>query len=146
GLQKTAQTLTSSGKRMDQHYDSVKVTDYFGEEPKTIDVPLDPTISLKENIDKMFKRYQKAGRGETIVRQQLNQVRNRMALLEEQTRRLQAIKDWDTWSAVVSKIRGQQERGPHPAADGGRSLPGGEGRRFRTLKIEGREVLIGKGA
>jgi len=146
GLQKTAQTLTSSGKRMDQHYDSIRVTDYFGEEPKAIDVPLDPTISLKENIERMFKRYQKAGRGETIVGQQLNQVRNRMALLEEQTRRLQAIKDWDTWLAIVSKIRGQPGRDPHAAADGGRPLPGGEGKRFRSLKIEGREVLIGKGA
>ena len=146
GLQKTAQTLTSSGKRMDQHYDSIRVTDYFGEEPKAIDVPLDPTISLKENIERMFKRYQKAGRGETIVGQQLNQVRNRMALLEEQTGRLQAIRDWDTWLAIVSKIRGTQGRNLHAAADSSRPLPGGEARRFRSLKIEDREILIGKGA
>src|SRR5437667_7163849 len=31
GLQKTAQMLTSSGMKMEQHYESVKVTDYFGE-------------------------------------------------------------------------------------------------------------------
>ena len=146
GLQKTGQTLMSSGKRMDQHYESVKVTDYFGEEPKDIDVPLDPAISLKENIERMFKRYQKAGRGGTIVGQQLNQVRNRMALLEEQTRRLQAIKDWDTWLAIISKIGTSHKRNLHQAADADQPVPGGEARRFRSLKIEGREILIGKGA
>src|SRR5213593_425887 len=154
GLQKTAQMLTSSGKKMDEHYDSVVVTDYFGEKPKTVDVQLDPSISLRENIEKMFKRHQKAGRGKTIVAQQLEQIRHRMALMEEQTRRLQAIKDWDTWLAIASKI--PAGRDPHPAADsfgfalsgsrfagGGRSLPGGEGRRVRAVNIDGREVLIG---
>jgi predicted ribosome quality control (RQC) complex YloA/Tae2 family protein len=156
GLQKTAQMLTSSGKTMDQHYDSVKVNDYFGEQPKMTEVQLDPSISLKENIERMFKRYQKAGRGKTIVAQQLGQIRNRMASLEEQTRRLQAIKDWDTWLAIASKIPHDRDR--HPAADslgfalsgsrfaGSRPLPVGEGKRFRSLKIDGREILIGKGA
>jgi predicted ribosome quality control (RQC) complex YloA/Tae2 family protein len=138
GLQTTAQMLTSSGKAMDQHYDSVKVNDYFGEQPKLTEVQLDPSISLKENIERMFKRYQKAGRGKTIVGQQINQVRNRMALLEEQTRRLQAIKDWDTWLAIASKIPGQQDRD--------RPRPEVEAKRFRSLKIDGREILIGKGA
>ncbi len=145
GLQKTAQMLTSSGKKMDEHYDSVVVTDYFGEKPKTVDVQLDPSISLRENIEKMFKRHQKAGRGKTIVAQQLGQIRHRMALLGEQTRRLQAIKDWDTWLAIASKIPGR-ERDSHPASDTAGPLPGGEGKRFRALKIDGREVLIGKGA
>src|SRR5437867_3725135 len=144
GLQKTAQMLTSSGNKMDEHYDAVKVTDYFGEKPKTVDVQLDPAISLRENIERMFKRHQKAGRGKTIVAQQLDQIRHRMALLDEQTRRLQAIKDWDKWLAIASKIPGR-ERDPHPA-DRDRPLPKGEGRRFRSLKFDGREVLIGKGA
>ncbi len=149
GLQKTAQMLTSSGMKMEQHYESVKVTDYFGAEPATRDVALDSAISLKENIDRMFKRYQKAGKGKTIVAQQLGQIRNRRALIEEQTKRLQAIKDWDTWLAIASKIPSTQARYPHPAAsiEGGGLPPAeGEGRRFRVLKIDDREILIGKGA
>jgi predicted ribosome quality control (RQC) complex YloA/Tae2 family protein len=145
GLQKTAQMLTSSRMKMDQHYESVTVTNYFGDEPQPVDIPLDPTISLKENIERMFKRYQKAGRGKSMVAQQLGQIRNRMASLEEQTRRLHAIKDWDTWLAIASKIPGQ-ERDPHPAAGSRRPLPEGEARRFRVLNIEGQEILIGKGA
>jgi predicted ribosome quality control (RQC) complex YloA/Tae2 family protein len=146
GLQKTAQMLTSSRMKMDQHYDAVKVTDYFGEKPKQVEIQLDPAISLKENIEKMFKRYQKSGRGKTMVAQQLAQIRKRLAAIEEQTRRLQAIKDWDTWLAIASKIPGRQERDPHPATSGSRSLPEGGGRRFRSVEIDGREILIGKGA
>ena len=139
-LQKTAQMLTSSGKKMEQHYESVKVTDYFGEKPNPIDVPLDSTMSLRENIDKMFKQYQKAGRGKSIVAKQITEVRNRRARLDEQTKRLQAIKDWDTWLAIASKL-------PAPAGHVSNPAPAPPmTRRFRTLKIENHEILIGKGA
>jgi predicted ribosome quality control (RQC) complex YloA/Tae2 family protein len=145
GLQKTGQMLTSSGMNMDEHYESVKVTNYFGETPEAVEVPLDSTINLRENIERMFKRYQKAGRGKSIVAKHIADVRNRIAVLEEQMRRLQAIKDWDTWLAIASKIPGRRD--PATVAPGMREesdIP--RPKRFRALKIDGRDVLIGKGA
>ncbi|HEY2381051.1 MAG TPA: NFACT family protein [Terriglobia bacterium] len=141
GLQKTAQMLTSSGKDMEQHYPSVKVTDYFGEQPATVEVDLDSAISLRENIEKLFKQYQKAGRGKSIVARQLGELRNKRATIEEQTKRLEAIKDWDTWMAISSKI---PVRGAPPAPQ--KEAGTASGRRFRSIEIDGREVLIGKGA
>jgi len=140
GLQRTAQMLTSSGLAMDQHYESARATDYFGEKPLQIDVPLDSRLSLRENIDRMFKQHQKAGRGKSIVAKQLAETRNRRAMLDEQTKRLQAIKDWDTWLAIASKIPAKAEAAHTSAAAPGQT------RRFRTLRIDGREILIGKGA
>jgi predicted ribosome quality control (RQC) complex YloA/Tae2 family protein len=139
-LQKTAQMLTSSGLAMDQHYESAKVTDYFGDQPQQIDVLLDSTISLRENIEQMFKRYQKAGRGRSIVGNQLRELRNKRAAIDEQTKRLQAIKDWDTWLAIASKIPARADQ-PATAA-----VPPVQTRRFRAMKIDDREILIGKGA
>jgi predicted ribosome quality control (RQC) complex YloA/Tae2 family protein len=139
GLQKTAQMLTSSGMKMEEHYESVKVTDYFGEKPEQVEVALDSTMSLRENIDRMFKRYQKAGRGKGIVARQIAETRNRRGLLEEQTRRLQAIKDWDTWLAISSKLPAREQAGAHPAQEIGERP-----RRIRSLKIEDREILIGR--
>ena len=139
-LQHTAQMLTSSGLKMDQHYDSARVTDYFGDKPRETQVPLDSTLSLRENIEKMFKQYQKAVRGKSIVAKQLGELRNRLTALEEQTRRLQAIKDWDTWLAIASRISAKPERGTAPGF-----VPP-QTRRFRLLTIDGREILIGKGA
>jgi predicted ribosome quality control (RQC) complex YloA/Tae2 family protein len=139
-LQKTAQMLTSGGMNTDQHYESVKVTDYFGDQPRDVDVPLNATLSLRENIDRMFKQYQKAGRGKSIVAKKLAEVRNRRAALDEQTKRLQAIKDWDTWLAIASKIPAR------PDAPSSAAVPQPQSRRFRTLKLDGKDVLIGKGA
>lgn len=141
GLQKTAQMLTSSGKDMEQHYSSVKVTDYFGEKPKNVEVPLDSAVSLRENIEKMFKQYQKAGRGKSIVARQLGELRNKRAAVGEQTKRLEAIKDWDTWLAIASKI---PAKGTYPAAQ--KQDEPAPAKRFRRVEIDGREILIGKGA
>ena len=144
GLHKTAQILTSSGKKMDQHYESVTVTDYFEEKPKQVQVALDNTISLRENIDKMFKRHQKAGRGKGVVAQQLGQIRNRQAILEEQTRRLQAIKDWDTWLAIASKVSSVGAVYDRPGAHRAPLQAEGRGRKIRSVNIDGHEVLVGK--
>lgn len=150
GLQKTAQMLNSSGHDMEQHYESVQVTDYFGDNPKASDVPLDASLSLRANIDKMFKRYQKAGRGKSIVARQVSEVRQRKAAIDEQTRRLEAIKDWDTWSAISSKLPARAAQ-PFEAAARVHARPQAEGsetksRRFRRIQVDGREVLVGKGA
>jgi predicted ribosome quality control (RQC) complex YloA/Tae2 family protein len=140
GLQKTAQMLTASGMKMEQHYDSVKVTDYFGDKPRPTEVPLDSTLSLRENIDKMFKRYQKATRGKSVLAKQLGELQNRRSVLDEQTKRLEAIKDWDTWLAISTKLPAKAER------VGTQSTPPVQTRRFRTVRIDDREILIGKGA
>ncbi len=143
GLHKTAQMLTSSGMKMEQHYETLKVTDYFGDKPREVEVPLDSTVSLRDNIDRMFKRHQKAGRGKGIVAQRLGEIRNKSAALEENTKRLQAIKDWDTWLAIASKL--PKAGDPRPAAFSGGPLPVGEGlKRFRTLKVDDRELLVGR--
>jgi predicted ribosome quality control (RQC) complex YloA/Tae2 family protein len=139
GLQNTAQLLTSSGLNMDQHYDSATVTDYFADEPRQITIPLDSTMPLRENIELMFKRHQKSGRGKNLVGQQFASVRSRRAHLDEQLRRLHAIKDWDTWLAIKDRLD-KERRSPGPETDGKEVAP----RRFRSIQIEGREVLIGR--
>jgi len=142
GLHKTAQMLTSSGMKMEQHYESVRVTDYFGDNPKDVQLPLDSTISLRENIDRLFKRHQKAARGKGIVAQQLAEIRNKRSALEENTKRLQAIKDWDTWLAIASKLPKVGDRRPSLVA----GRPDGETRKLRTIKLDDREVLVGRTA
>ena len=85
-------------------------------------------------------------RGKSIVAKHIAEIRNRRTVLDEQMKRLQAIKDWDTWLAIASKIPATR---PRPVVSGGRLFPEGEGRRtkrFRTIKLDGRDILIGRGA
>jgi len=138
-LQKTAQMLTSSGMKMDQRYESAEVTDYYGERPVAAQVKLDSSRTLRENIDKMFHQHQKAGRGRGAVAKQLGEVQQKLAAIQEQTRRLTAIRDWDTWLAIAGRI--QKEKG---TAESGAESPKDPAKRFRGLVVDGREVLVGR--
>ncbi len=142
GLQKTGQMLTSSGMKMDQHYESVMVTDYFSETPQQLNVPLDSTLSLRENIDKMFKRHAKADRGKQVVARQLAENRRQQSRLEEQARRVHAIRDWDTWLAIAATL--DKQSGPRTEADAIVKEP--VLRRFRSTQLEGREIYVGRNA
>jgi predicted ribosome quality control (RQC) complex YloA/Tae2 family protein len=144
-LNKTGQLLTSSGKKLDQRYDEVTVTDYFQEKPGDVRIELDAALTLRENIDKLFKRHQKAGRGKQFVARQLAEVRSRGAAIAEQVRRLQAIKDWDTWLAISERIT--KEKGGTAAPPPGPMLGIGGvtgARRYRTITVEGYEILVGR--
>jgi predicted ribosome quality control (RQC) complex YloA/Tae2 family protein len=136
-LHKTAQMLSSSGMKMDQRYETADVTDYFGDKPTSLRIDLDSAITLRENIDKLFKRHHKAGRGRSIVERQLGDVRSRKATISEQTRRLDAIRDWDTWLAVANRIEKEKEA---PSAARGKTVS----KRFRSVAVDGREILVGR--
>ncbi|HLQ77479.1 MAG TPA: NFACT family protein [Terriglobia bacterium] len=141
-LMKTAQMLTSSGMKMDQRYEAADVTDYNGDKPAAVRIDLDSTITLRENIDRMFKRHHKAGRGRLMVEKQLGDVRSRLAAATEQTRRLNAIRDWDTWLAIANRIQKEQDS----SNPGGPAVTSGAPRqkRFRSVIVDGREILVGR--
>ncbi len=144
-LSKTGQLLTASGKKLDQRYDALTVTDYFQEPPGEVRIELDGSLTLRENIDKFFKRHQKAGRGKQYVARQLAEVRRRVTAIAEQTRRLQAIKDWDTWLAVSEGIAKEKGGLATPAPGPMLGMGGVSGaRRYRTLRVDGYEILIGR--
>lgn len=139
GLHQTAQSLTSSGLRMEQHYDSVMVKDYFSEKPVEIKVPLDAKLSLRENIDKMFKRHSKAGRGKGMVAKQLATVRLKREQLDAQFRRRQAVRDWDTWLAISARLSKEKA-----APVGVAPVKELERPHLRGVRIDGREIYIGR--
>jgi predicted ribosome quality control (RQC) complex YloA/Tae2 family protein len=136
---KVAQLLTTSGKKLDQRYETVTVTDYFTDPPQELPITLDPAITLRENIERMFKRQQKAGRGKQIVAKQLAEVHSREAAIAERIRRLQAIKDWDTWLAIAERVAA--ERIPFNAP---RERSEQSATRHRALTVDGFEILIGR--
>src|SRR6185369_10768235 len=136
-LNKTGQLLTASGKKLDQRYDEVTVTDYFQDQPGDVRIELDGALTLRENIDKLFKRHQKAGRGKQVVARQLAELRSRGSAIAEQMRRLQAIKDWDTWLAISERITNEKDGARTPAPGPMLGIGGVKGaRRYRTITVE----------
>jgi predicted ribosome quality control (RQC) complex YloA/Tae2 family protein len=138
-LQKVGQMLATSGKKLDQRYEAVTVTDYFGETPREVVIQLDPAITLRENIDRMFKRYQKAGRGRQMAAKQLVEVQGRGAAIADRMRRLHTIKDWDTWLAIAERISAERSGSAGPD-----ERPEQTAQRYRTFVTEGYEILVGR--
>jgi len=66
-------------------------------------------------------------------------VHTREAAIGERIRRLQAIKDWDTWLAIAERVASEQERFAAPEERQGQGTP-----RHRTLTVDGFEILIGR--
>ena len=140
-LQTTAQMLVSSGAAMDQRHESVAVTDYFGDEPRTRTIPLDKSRTLRENTTRMFKRCRKAARGGKMVENQLNEVENLDRKLRKEEERIRAITNWDAWMAS-----GGSSKTARPGSVSGRTKGQGgtHARRGRSIEIDGHEVLVGR--
>ncbi len=137
-LRTRAQMLVASGGDMDRHHESVEVTDYFGDDPQSRTIELDPSKTLRENVNKLFKRHKKAGRGMEMVRMQLSKLEVTKARLEAEADRLQSVGTWDALTALTG------------GADAPRSGPGSKkaprpgARRRRAIQMDGHEVLVGR--
>jgi predicted ribosome quality control (RQC) complex YloA/Tae2 family protein len=144
GLQETAQMLVSSGVELDQRRESVEATDYRGEVPTPRTVELDPTRTIRENVNVMFKKHRKAGRGMKMLEQQFLQLDEAEARLARQVERIRSLADWNAWDAFArnpasSKSKGNG-RGPQPAS----SAAGARTRGRRSVLLDDHEVLIGR--
>ena len=135
-LQATARLLAASGAGMDRHHTAVTVTEYTEAGPQVRSIPLDATRSLRENIARMFRAQQKAGRGLRMVRQQLSEITAAEARLREKERRLRAATHWEGWLAITKDARVRTRREPR--------APSPVPRRRRPIRIDGCEVLVGR--
>src|SRR5205085_3908184 len=78
-------------------------------------------------------------RGRHLVAKHLAELQNRRERQNIQTRRIQAIKDWDTWLAIATRL--DKEKSEASSGDEEREP---SRRRYRRAEIDGREVLIGR--
>ena len=137
-LQAGAEMLVASGADMDRHHESVQATDYFGGEPQRRTIELDASKTLRENVARMFKQHQKAGRGMKIVTKQLSDLETLEQKLGKEESRLRSIGHWNAWMAG-----GGVSREPRSAEKARKRVPSSSARR-RSIQIDGREVLVGR--
>ncbi len=133
-----AQMLVASGADMDRHHESVEVIDYFGDGPEPRTIELDPSKTLRENVNKMFKKHHKAERGMGMVRRQLSELEVAQAQLQAQADRIGSIGTWDAWGAMNPPADKQQSTAS--GTPGARPGP----RRRRSVELDGHEVLVGR--
>ena len=137
-LQTRAQMLVASGADMDRHHESVEVTDYFGDGPQSRTIELDPSKTLRENINKLFKQHKKAGRGMGMVLTQLSKLEFTKAGLETEAQRLESVTTWEALTALTGRADA------HRSSPDSRKSPRPGTRRRRSIQMDGREVLVGR--
>ena len=137
--QDTATLLLSSGEPMDKHHKKVQVRYYVDNEPHSRNVELDSSLTLRANINKMFKKYQKAKRGRAVVERQIQETETLELAVKQEGELINSIKNWDRWLAT-NQPRNKQDR---PAVE---KLGIETKTRLKrtSVQINGREVLFGR--
>lgn len=144
-LRPTASLLAASGAEMDRHYAALDVTDYTDSGPVRRSIPLDPARTLRENISRMFRRHQKAGRGVEMVEAELGKLALEEGRVEARLDRLESLTHWEAWLATSGTGVNKKEQKENKQEN---ARPRGAGgpprRRYRHVSFNGHEILIGR--
>jgi predicted ribosome quality control (RQC) complex YloA/Tae2 family protein len=103
---------------------SATVVDYYSPEQTLITIPLDPRLSLHDNVQVYFKKARKAQHGLVKVQARLTQCVAEERYLEGVAQQIEQAEDWETLEAIAaelgaSPVRSVTQRrvvGPTPTA------------------------------
>ena len=154
-----AQWLVGEAARTPRGATKLVVTDWSSGEAVSVEVPLDPAKSAREQVEAMFKRAKRLKLGGTIAEERLAQAETQgraIAGAVESVRSATSLAEMDAAAREAKKraprdvilANGAPGAGAVTAAGQGKAPKGG-GRRvpFRAFVARsGRKVLVGKGA
>lgn len=160
GYRTWGELLLAQAAHLPAGRERVLLTDYYREEPREVEIPLDPALSARENAREYFRRYARARRTVEQVTSRLERERTRLAHLEELEEALARAPDPDTLEVLERELEAMSAahprapaggRSPRPAGEPGGPAPGGRGQQamggvLRFSLPGGEEVLAGRGA
>jgi predicted ribosome quality control (RQC) complex YloA/Tae2 family protein len=97
-------TLLVAQRGVPRGAESVAVVDYYDPEQPTIQIALDPTLSVQANAQAYFKKYRKAKQGMVKVEALLEQCAQATAALETYASRLVQAEDRTTLQALADQL------------------------------------------
>ena len=120
---------------------TTRITDFYSEGTPTIEIEIDPTVTLQDAAGQLFRQYAKAKRANEEIAQRLPTVRKEIVLLQEQRQQLQIIGETrDEHALVEFDKRPGSKRQAEPKTP--QQIPGVR----RYLSTDGYEILVGRGA
>jgi predicted ribosome quality control (RQC) complex YloA/Tae2 family protein len=154
--------LLAQAAHLPAGHEHVRVTDYYLDEPREVEIPLDPALSARDNAREFFRRYARARRALGTVESRLQRETARLAHLEQLEEALTGAAG-DTLEVVEREMHAAgllPEKEDRPGAAlgsrGARGARGGEqaraagggaaGRVLRFFLPGGEEVMVGRGA
>lgn len=121
---------------------SVEVEDYYRHPPAPIKIPLDPSLSLRENAERYFRLARKARRGAALLERKMPEVRRELESLSQQ---LEQVKRADLSELEQMAAALPAERPATSARIEIRSAGRSERLNLRRfLSSDGYEILVGR--
>ncbi|MDI7250380.1 MAG: NFACT family protein [Bacillota bacterium] len=129
--------LLAQAAHLPAGHDRIEVTDYYQEEPRPLEIPLDPALSARQNAQEYFRRYTKARRSLEPLKTRLDSESTRLAYLEQLEEALGRAADRDTLEVLEQEMlsagipsveQGDRAPGTHAAARTGAHLASGSQR------------------
>lgn len=128
------------------NYDSVTVENYY-EENKPITIPLDKSITLQKNIEKLFKKYNKLKNALVIVTKQKEEAENELNYIETIVFNLSNSKNVNDIHEVYEEISNNvvtKKEINKKSNNNSKKKEKPQSMIFETVDIDGYTVYIGK--
>ena len=146
---KWAELLQSAYGKVDKGAESVTVPDFYQDEMPEVEIELDPSKSLQENIDHYYHEAQRYDDARDMVEERLLRSIEKRDRTVDELDRLRSESSWtaDELEAFRSRLLDHQLiREKEQAPSNKRIGKPEETRPYRTFRAEsGRQILVGRG-
>jgi predicted ribosome quality control (RQC) complex YloA/Tae2 family protein len=119
-----------------------RITDFYSEGTPTIEVEIDPTLSLQEAARQFFRRYAKAKRANEETAQRIYNLRQEIEVLQLQQDKLEQSALHRDAKALEEFDEGNAKRKSRTEPKREQQIPGVR----HYLSSDGYEILVGRGA
>ena len=121
----------------------IKLIDYYHPEQKEIEIPIEPTLSPRENAERYFKLASKAEKGRKVIEKRLAEAEKRLSKIEGL---IQSLEEIDS-PEELSELEGELIKLGLMQKEGGRTKEKEERKPYRRfISSEGWEILVGRSA
>jgi len=143
-LEREATLLLSNLGRIPRGAQQVTVVDFYDPEQKEVTLALDPTLPVREQVEKRFKRARKLVDAVPHLERQWEEEQERLSALQAIRPLLEAARSREELDALEPELRalGALRETPATAARGHAPTPSG----VQQRTIGGYEVLLGRNA
>ncbi len=150
-LRRRGELLQSAWGRVERGAKSVTVVDYYDPAQAEVEIPLDPTRDLAQNVDRYFREARRLDAARALIEERLAAARAAEQALAAALARIEAE------DAEISELLADLEARRFLPREGRTGQPGQRGRSERAaqparapyrrfVSRAGREILVGRGA
>jgi predicted ribosome quality control (RQC) complex YloA/Tae2 family protein len=142
----TGHLVQANAKTIPAGAEEVELADFYSEEPGALrTVTLDPKLSAQENVERYFRKYQKARDAQEALQNRKAVVEDLLSSFEMELLKVEEAQTREQLEAVSVEVRGQIPPRTQGAAPGKEETSPFAGYKIRTYRsVDGWEILVGE--